>query len=140
MPVTSRFIPRNVVQAMPSVTPDERVTTLANGATVNVDFDALAATADPALLGIGASPSPAAKIAVGPYLDAAIFSDQAVTLAAWFAISGGTFVQATSTLVPASTFVNISGLRITGRYARVSLSNASGVLANIQLGVYVRST
>lgn len=140
MAFTKGLIPRTLVQALPSVTPSERITTLANGATLNVDFDALKAVADPALLLAGVSPSPTAIVAVGPYLDAFLFADQALTLAVFYAISAGTFRQVSNSLIGASTFGNISGLRITGRYVRVQLGNASGVVANFELGVYVRST
>jgi hypothetical protein len=134
------MIPRALVQAIPSVTPNERVTTLGIGATLNVDFDALKSVADPALLGVGASPSPTAIVAVGPFLDVGLFASQALTLQVFMAMSGGTFRQVSNTLVPASTFENISGLRITSRYVRVALVNGSGIIANIELGVYVRST
>jgi len=140
MPLTSGMIPRALVQAIPSVTPNERVTTLGIGATLNVDFDALKSVADPALLGVGASPSPTAIVAVGPFLDVGLFASQALTLQVFMAMSGGTFRQVSNTLVPASTFENISGLRITSRYVRVALVNGSGIIANIELGVYVRST
>jgi len=140
MPLTSGMIPRALVQAIPSVTPNERVTTLGIGATLNVDFDALKSVADPALLGVGVSPSPTAIVAVGPFLDVGLFASQALTLQVWMAMSGGTFRQVSNTVVPASTFENISGLRITSRYVRVTLVNASGIIANIELGVYVRST
>ena len=128
------------MQAIPSVTPNERVTTLGIGATLNVDFDALKSVADPALLGVGVSPSPTAIVAVGPFLDVGLFASQALTLQVFMAMSGGTFRQVSNTLVPASTFENISGLRITSRYVRVALVNGSGIIANIELGVYVRST
>jgi hypothetical protein len=134
------MIPRALVQAIPSVTPNERVTTLGIGATLNVDFDALKSVADPALLGVGVSPSPTAIVAVGPFLDVGLFASQALTLQVFMAMSGGTFRQVSNTLVPASTFENISGLRITSRYVRVALVNGSGIIANIELGVYVRST
>ena len=140
MPLTSGMIPRALVQAIPSVTPNERVTTLGIGATLNVDFDALKSVADPALLGVGASPSSTAIVAVGPFLDVGLFASQALTLQVFMAMSGGTFRQVSNTLVPASTFENISGLRITSRYVRVALVNGSGIIANIELGVYVRST
>jgi len=140
MPLTSGMIPRALVQAIPSVTPNERVTTLGIGATLNVDFDALKSVADPALLGVGVSPSPTAIVAVGPFLDVGLFASQALTLQVFMAMSGGTFRQVSNTLVPASTFENISGLRITSRYVRVALVNGSGIIANIELGVYVRST
>jgi hypothetical protein len=140
MPINSGLIPRTLVQAIPSVTPFEFVGTLAIGGTRNVDFDALRLIADPNQLGAGVSPSPTAIIAVGPFLDAFLFADQDLTLNVFVAISGGTFRQLTSTLVGASTFENISGLRVTGRYARVQLVNNSGILANIELGAYLRST
>jgi hypothetical protein len=140
MGVTSRFIPRNVVQSIPSVSPNERVVVLNNGGTINVDYDMLLAIADPNLLGAGVSPSPTANIAVGPYLDALLFADQVITLQVFYAVSGGTFRLMTNTVIPASTPENISGLRITGRYVRVSANNSSGVAANVELGVYPRST
>lgn len=140
MPFTTGLIPRTLVQAIPSSTPSITIGTLANGATLNKDFDCLKATADPALINVGVSPSPNAIVAVGPFLDAFLFADQPLTLAVFYALNGGTFRQVSNTLVGLSTFANISGLRITGHFVRVQLSNASGSLANIEFGAFVRST
>jgi hypothetical protein len=140
MPLNSGLIPRELVQFIPSVTPSEFVGVLANASSRNVDFDALKATADPQLTGPGASPDAASIVSVGPMLDAFLFADQALSLNVFYAISGGLFRQVSTSLIAANTFGNISGLRITGRYVRVQVSNASGVGANIELGVYVRST
>jgi hypothetical protein len=46
------------------------------------------------------------------------------------------------TAVPASTFVNISGLRITGRFVRVTMGNPATNTDDlvVEFGVFVRSS
>src|SRR5690349_12483565 len=112
MSLTSGLIPRELVQSVPSVTPQEFVGTVANGATRNIDFDALKEVADPALLGAGGAPGGINPlVAIGPYLDAFLFTDQIMQLNVFFAISGGGFRQVSTSNIPLNTFGNISGLR-----------------------------
>lgn len=98
--------------------------------------------------GIGGAAAPLPH-ATGPLLDAAVFSTatavgEAGLLTVEYAIDQGcTFHLVTpGTAVPDLTFVNISGLRITGRFVRVSLSNpaANTDTLTVEFGVYVRST
>ena len=81
--------------------------------------------------------------AVGPWLDAALFSDQACLIRVEYSVDRGcAYRQAVpDTAVAASSFSNLSGLRITGRFVRISLINNSGAAnANVEFGVYIRST
>jgi hypothetical protein len=89
--------------------------------------------------------------ATGPYLDAAAFivaafdvTDSAL-LTVEYAIDRGCLFRLVTpgTAVPFGTFVNISGLRITARFVRVTLTNQSAVglhTLNVDFGVYVRSS
>jgi hypothetical protein len=45
-----------------------------------------------------------------------------------------------TTIVAANVPGNISGLRITGRFTRVTYTNNSGGVALVEFGVYVRSS
>ena len=87
--------------------------------------------------------------ATGPMLDAAAYVTAAVAgegglLTVEYAIDRGCAFHLVNpgTVVPALTFVNISGLRITGRFVRVTLANPATNTGNLtaEFGVYVRST
>jgi hypothetical protein len=87
--------------------------------------------------------------ATGPFLDAAAYSvptvaGEAGLLTVEYAIDRGCLFRLVTpgTAVPANTFVNISGLRITGRFVRVTLGNPATNTNNltVEFGVYVRST
>ena len=87
--------------------------------------------------------------ATGPFLDAAVFSTATVAgeaglLTVEYAIDRGCVFHLVTpgTAVPDLTFVNISGLRITGRFVRVTLYNPAANTNDltVEFGVYVRSS
>jgi hypothetical protein len=87
--------------------------------------------------------------ATGPFLDAAVFSvpdvaGEAGLLTVEYAIDRGCQYRTVmpGTAVPASTFVNISGLRITGRFVRVTMGNPATNTDDlvVEFGVFVRSS
>lgn len=139
LPIMARALTRSV----PFISPKTFVTTVANGASLAVEFDTLQGFADVNQLLGGAFPgvNTAKPKAVGPNLDALVFADQITALRVEYAVDQGAQYRtvAPDTNIPASTAINVSGLRITGRFVRVTLLNNSGVLANVEFGVYVRS-
>lgn len=82
------------------------------------------------------------QIAVGPFLDAAAFSvTTAGTMLVEFAVDLGCLYRTvTSTVVPIGAFANISGLRITGGFVRITYTNTGGVPSLVEFGTYIRST
>jgi hypothetical protein len=139
LPIMSRSLTRLV----PFATPKTFVQQIAIAGSLAVEFDTLQGFADSNALLAGAFPGAnvAKPHAVGPYLDAMLFADQITSLRVEYAVDqGASYRQITpDTNIPASTGLNISGLRITGRFTRVTLLNTSGVLVNVEFGVYVRS-
>lgn len=80
------------------------------------------------------------QFAIGPFLDALAFSAGAGTILVEYAVDYTALYRAFSTsVVPASVATNISGLRITGRFVRVTYTNTSGAPQLTEFGVYVRS-
>ncbi len=83
----------------------------------------------------------APQVAVGPYLDAGAFSAGAGSILIEFAIDQSCLYRTvTTTLVPANAFTNVSGLRITARFVRVTYTNTSGAGALAEFGTFIRST
>jgi len=89
--------------------------------------------------------------ATGPFLDAAVWSvagtagEQGLLTVEYSIDRGCPFRLVTpGTAVPDQVFVNISGLRITGRFVRVTLANnnVAGAAHHlvVDFGVYVRSS
>jgi hypothetical protein len=87
--------------------------------------------------------------ATGPFLDAAVYSvahtkGEAGLLTVEYAIDRGCdfHLVTPGTAIPDSTFVNISGLRITGRFVRVTMSNpvTNADFLTVEFGAYVRSS
>jgi len=124
----------------------------APGDRVAVQWDVASGRTDAGQLLAGAFPDGSAGIpqATGPFLDAAVFStattpgDPAL-LTVEYAIDRGCAYHLVTpgTAVPDLTFVNISGLRITGRFVRVTLINQTATALHtltVEFGVYVRSS
>lgn len=123
-------------------------------ASQTVEFDVADGITDISQLLIGAYPSVGAvpiPHAAGPFLDAAAWIEantagEGALLTVEYAIDRGCpYCQVMpGTAIPDLTFVNISGLRITGRFVRVTLlnNNAAGAAHHIDVdfGVYVRSS
>lgn len=90
--------------------------------------------------------------ATGPFLDAAVYvgagsAGETGLLTVEYSIDRGCAYRSVTpgTAVPIGVFVNISGLRITGRFVRVTLfGTAAGLgthgLTGVEFGVYVRSS
>lgn len=114
------------------------------GGVVGAEFDTLENFADPNQFNtVSAFPSGAAAThAVGPLLDAAVFCDVATVLRVELAVDRGCSYRlaAPDTAVAASTFANIAGFRITGRFVRVRLFNNGGAASTVtEFGIYIRS-
>lgn len=144
-PPANPLMTRELSRSVPFVTPRTFVQQLANAASVSAEFDCLAAVADTNLFQqTGAYPgtdTPKLR-AVGPWLDAAVYATGATQLLVEYAVDRGCGYRAVSApvAIAGTVFYNISGLRITGRFVRVTLTNTSGAACNIEFGVYVRST
>lgn len=81
------------------------------------------------------------QFAIGVLIDALVFSTSSGTLKVEYAVDSGASYRTIATAgVAANTPVNISGLRITGRYVRVSYTDTSGAITTtVEFGAYVRS-
>jgi hypothetical protein len=120
----------------------------------SVEFDVAEGITDVSQLLAGAYPGAGGvriPHATGPFLDAAVWIEantpgEAALLTVEYAIDRGCpyCLVTLGTAVPDQTFVNISGLRITGRFVRVTLLNNNAAGANhhidVDFGVYVRSS
>lgn len=144
-PPTRQVMSRGLVRAIPFANcktfPSQ---VLATGTSLIAEFDTIAGFADPnQFQTAGAYPgtNTAKPHAVGPWLDALVFGDTALSLSVEFAVDRGCSYRgiAPATVIAASTPINIGGLRITGRFVRVTLTNNSGGNSNVEFGVYVRS-
>ena len=145
-PPTQPTQSRQLVRSVPFITPRTFLGALAApGSSVSAEFDTIGGFADPNLFNnVLAYPGTnVPKIhAVGPFLDAAVFADGITLLRVEYSVDRGCAYHAVApdTTVPANTFINISGLRITGRFVKVSLINgANAGVVNVEFGVYVRS-
>lgn len=118
---------------------------VANNGTLVSAFDISVVVSDANQL-IGTTPpvnagAEVAQPAVGPYLDAFIFSTGAGSFLIEFGVDSSASYRALSTAgVPASQATNISGLRITARFCRLTFTNTSGGAAAVEFGAFVRST
>lgn len=145
-PPTRPVMARELTRSIPFVTPIIFIGNLPVGASATAEFDTLEGFADSNLFNTtSAYPGTnAPKLhAVGPYLDCAVFADKQTSLLVEYAIDrGDTYHPLTSspTTITASTFINLSGMRITGRFVRITLANLDGANpAAVKFGTYVRS-
>ncbi len=148
-PPVDPVITRELVRVIPFATQKSFVNAaLAAGGTFVWEFDVGLAVTDPnqflALPSVASAPTNSTvppQIAVGPWLDVVAYS---------FATAGSITVEyaadvtcAYRTLTPqavaANTLTNISGLRITGRFCRVTYTNTGVAVSLCELGIYVRS-
>src|SRR5215813_6388724 len=134
MPLSAPYITRELVRPLPSAAQFENVNAaLGNGATIQVAYDVALVVTDRNQLGGGAAPgTPTPRFAIGPLLDVVVFSSGIGTLLIEYGVAGGSYRQLSSTAVPASTLVNISGLRITARFVRITFTNTSGGAAAVE--------
>lgn len=141
----SLYLSRQLVRSHPFASQRTfRNTNMGAAATMVAAFDVGLGVTDqnqfltPATLPSGDTTLPA----VGPFLDALVFCTGAgggnilVEMAVDYTCS---YRQIATTGVASSVGVNISGLRITGRFVRVTFTNVTAG-ATVEFGVYVRST
>lgn len=142
MPLTSPFIGRQLTRNIPFAAQRTFVQALAAAGALVVEFDVgLVVTDGNQLLAGGPVGAGTVQHAVGPFLDCLAFSPGTASIAVDFAVDGGAgYRNIATTPVAASTPVNISGLRITGRFCRVTFTNTSGAQQNVEFGAYCRST
>lgn len=147
-PPSSPLLSRELVRILPFAAQRTfRNVALGAGATMIAAFDIglpvtdvnqfIGAVENPAL-----NPSAdATQFAVGPFLDALAFTvTTAGSLLVEYAVDYTCTYRAIATsVVPLGVTTNISGLRITGRFVRVTYTNTGGVASLVEFGVYVRS-
>lgn len=149
----SLYLSRQLVRVMPFAAQQTffAPANAAAGAVFQAAFDVGLVVTDlnqfltPATLPVGAGALGAATTpiqAVGPFLDAVVFCTGlgGGTLIVEYAVDYlCTYRQLTSTGVPQNTLVNLSGLRITGRFVRCGFVNVT-LNATVEFGTYVRSS
>jgi hypothetical protein len=142
-PPTSAVLARELVRPLPfaaqSVT---RNASLGIAGTIVAEFDVASRVTDRNQRLTGAFPGATNPLtAIGPLLDAVVFSAAAGTLLVEYAVDlSCSYRQVSNSVVPASTLVNISGLRITGCFCRVTFTMGAGGPALVEFGAFVRST
>lgn len=142
MPLSSPYVTRILVRNMPFDAQNTFVGNLGALATRTAEFDTGLAITDPNQL-LAGNPVGAGTVqhAVGPFIDVLVFAAAIATLTIDYAVDGGaSYRNVATTPVAAATPVNVSGLRITGRFVRVQLTDVSGAVNAIEFGAYVRST
>ena len=146
-PPASPVLSRELVRTLPfRAQRTFRSAALAAGGTLVAAFDIGLAVTDPAQFIGGvenAALNPSADLtqhAVGPWLDWLAFSDQNGSIAVDYAVDYTcAYRNAFLTALTATVLVNASGLRITGRFVRVTYTNTAAVPALVEFGVYVGS-
>lgn len=138
------FISRILARVLPSHAQRTfNIAALGVGASLVAEFDVVTAVADFNQLLTGAFPGGSRpQTAIGPLLDALLFASGPTTIGVEYAVDQSCAYHfiVPATAVAASTPVNISGLRITGRFVRVTLTNADVAPIAAEFGVYVRSS
>lgn len=136
------FQSRTLVRAMPMGSQKTfPLTAVAAAGTLTAEFDVCGAVMDRNFFAAGVSPAPTAVQAIGPYLDAVVFSTQIGQMEVLMAVDDGcSFRSLNIQATAASDLTEISGLRVTARYVRVVFTNQGAVAANVEFGVYLRST
>lgn len=140
-PPITPFLSRQLVRTIPFAAQfTARNAAFANAATQVAAFDIALHVTDPNSFLVGANPSAdPTVVAIGPNLDVLVFSVGGGTLLVEFAVDATcAYRQISNSVVPASTATNVSGLRITGRFCRVTFTATAGP-ALLEFGAYVRS-
>jgi hypothetical protein len=140
-PPTTPVLSRELVRVLPASSQRTFVTNLGNGASLVAEYDVAIRVTDPNQLLVGAAPSAGTIVpAIGPWLDAVVFSLGVGTLLVEYAVDNtASYRTLSSSAVPASTLLNIAGLRITARFCRITFTNTSGAAAVTEFGAYVRN-
>jgi hypothetical protein len=93
--------------------------------------------------GGGAGPQVTPQPAIGPFLDAFVFTSGAGggSLLVEYAVDANPclYRSVSNTVVAASTGTNLSGLRVTGRFVRLTFTNVTAASV-IEVGYYIRNT
>ena len=144
-PPTTTYLAHETVKVLPFAAQKTfRNAALAAAGTLVVEFDVSEKVVDPNTFLGGAFPGAggiAPQVAIGPYLDALSFSDQAGQINVDYAVDQScAYRNLFIVVVAANVPVNISGLRITGRFVRITYTNTAAVAALVEHGVYVRSS
>jgi hypothetical protein len=110
----------------------------------NQFLSALAAPAgSTTIAGGGAGPQTTPQPAIGPLMDALAFTSGAGggTLLVEYAVDANPcrYRQIANSAVPAGIATNISGLRVTGRFVRITFTNVTAA-ATVEVGYYIRNT
>lgn len=91
----------------------------------------------------GGGPQVTPQPAIGPFLDALCFTTGAGggSLLVEYSVDASPFDyrSISNTVVGASTAVNIAGLRVTGRFVRLTFTNVTAA-ADVEAGYYIRNT
>jgi len=140
-PPSIPFLARQLVRVIPFAAQfTARNAALANAASIVAEFDVAIHSTDANSFLTGALPGGTPIPATGQNLDALVFATGVGTLLVEFAVDlSCAYRSIANSNVPASTPTNISGLRITGRFVRVTFTNTSGGAALVEFGAYVRS-
>ena len=141
-PPSLPFLARSLVRTIPFASQfTAKNAALANLATIVCEFDVAIHSTDNNSFLVGAAPGAGPQIpATGQLLDALVFSSGAGALLVEFAVDlSCTYHQISNSVVPAATATNISGLRVTGRFVRVTFTNNSGGAVSVEFGAYIRS-
>jgi len=145
-PPTIPIIPHELVRAIPCAAQKSfnfpAASKLANNGTCVAEFDLALRITDINQFLTGAFPGVTnPQVGIGPNLDAMWFSDQAGTVVIEYGVDQScAYRTVNTTIVVANAFGNYSGTRVTGRFVRVTYTNNSGVAAQVEFGVYIRST
>jgi hypothetical protein len=140
----SLYLSRQLVRVMPFATQKTFVNTNALGGTTFIaEFDVALVVTDANQLLAGAFPSGARpQSAIGPFLDAVCFDTGlggATILIEYAVDQGALYRQLNTSVVPQNTLTNISGLRVTARFVRVTFTNVT-FGSTIECGVWLRSS
>lgn len=152
-PPSRPVMARSVTRTIPFVTPQTYYGVVAWDDPKIFEYDTLEGFAEPSLFyNVGlypplAGPDAPKLHAVGPWLDAAVYivtaAPAAGTLLVEYAVDRGCDYRSAvaPAAIAAQTFVNISALRITGRFVRVTFSNTTPAhtALTVEFGTYVRS-
>jgi len=156
-PPTVPVIPKENVRIIPSLAQRTFQSAAAGaGATFVWEFDLGARITDPnqftsasvapanssTTAGGGAGPQTTPEPAIGPFLDAVAFCTGAggASITIEYAVDASlcNYRSMAVTIVPQNTLTNLSGLRVTGRFVRATLTNVTAA-ATIEFGIYIRN-
>jgi hypothetical protein len=143
MPLSAPYISRALVRPIPFASNKTfRNAALANAGTLIAAFDVgLVVTDRNQFLGTANPSADPTQFAVGPYCDMGVFATGIGTVLFEYAVDSTCSYRTVNTVaIAANTWANVSELRVTGRFLRVTFTNTSGGAVTVEFGVYIRST